>query len=72
VQQLEGHVLQPLLLGRAVQVHPLAVVFGIAAGVLLAGIVGALIAVPLIAVANTVAKYLSGGDRTAATVAQEA
>ena len=42
VQQVEGHVLQPLLLGRAVKVHPLAVVLAIATGVLLAGIVGAL------------------------------
>jgi len=64
VQQLEGHVLQPLLLGRAVKVHPLAVVFSIAAGVLLAGIVGALVAVPLVAVANTVASHLSDGQVT--------
>ena len=62
VQQLEGHVLQPLLLGRAVKVHPLAVVLAIATGVLLAGIVGALVAVPIVAVANTVASYLSTED----------
>lgn len=62
VQQLEGHVLQPLLLGRAVKVHPLAVVFGIAAGTLLAGIIGALIAVPIVAVISTVGRYLAGGD----------
>lgn len=65
VQQLEGHVLQPLLLGRAVQVHPLAVVLAIATGVLLAGIVGALVAVPIVAVANTVASYLSPDDHPA-------
>jgi len=53
VQQLEGHVLQPLLLGRAVRIHPLAVALSIATGVLLAGIVGALVAVPLVAVLNT-------------------
>jgi predicted PurR-regulated permease PerM len=64
VQQVEGHILQPLLLGRAVSVHPLAVVLGIATGVLLAGIVGALVAVPLVAVANTIATYLSHGERT--------
>ena len=57
--ELEGHVLQPLLLGRAVKVHPLAVVLAIATGVLLAGIVGALVAVPIVAVANTVASYLT-------------
>lgn len=60
VQQLEAHVLQPFLLGRAVQVHPLAVILAIGAGVLLAGIVGALVAVPLLAVVNVVATYLSG------------
>jgi putative heme transporter len=64
VQQLEGHVLQPLLLGRAVSVHPLAVVFAIATGTLLAGIVGALLAVPIVACANTIAAYLSREGRT--------
>ncbi len=58
VQQLESHVLQPFLLGRAVQVHPLAVILGIAAGVLIAGIIGALFAVPLVAVAHVVSEYL--------------
>jgi putative heme transporter len=62
VQQLEGHVLQPLLLGRAVSVHPLAVVFGIAAGTLLAGIIGALIAVPIVAVISTVGRYLANDE----------
>lgn len=59
VMQLEGHVLQPLLLGRAVSVHPLAVVLGIAAGLLVAGIFGALIAVPVIACVNVAGTYLS-------------
>lgn len=53
VQQIEGHVLQPLIMGRAVSIHPLVVIIGIASGVVLAGIVGALVAVPLIAVLNT-------------------
>jgi predicted PurR-regulated permease PerM len=53
VQQLEGHVLQPLIMGRAVAIHPLVVIIGIASGVVLAGIIGALVAVPLIAVLNT-------------------
>jgi predicted PurR-regulated permease PerM len=52
VMQIEGHVLQPLLLGRAVALHPLAVVLGIGTGLTLAGIPGALLAVPLLAVAN--------------------
>lgn len=53
VQQLEGHVLQPLIMGKAVAIHPLAVIVAISAGVVLAGIVGALVAVPLVAVLNT-------------------
>ena len=45
--------LQPLVMGRAVSIHPLAVVLGIAAGGVLAGIVGALLAVPTIAFLNS-------------------
>jgi predicted PurR-regulated permease PerM len=52
VMQLESHVLQPLLLGRAVKLHPLAVVLAITAGLVTAGITGALLAVPLLAVLN--------------------
>ncbi|MFN8097572.1 MAG: AI-2E family transporter [Dermatophilaceae bacterium] len=58
VQQIEAHVLQPFLLGRAVRVHPLAVILAIAAGVVLWGIVGALIAVPVAAVSNAVGNHL--------------
>src|SRR5947209_11551533 len=58
VQQVEAHVLQPFLLGRAVEVHPLAVILGIGAGVLIAGIIGALFAVPLVAVGHVVSEYL--------------
>jgi putative heme transporter len=59
VQQLEGHVLQPLIMGRAVAIHPLAVILGIGAGVVLAGIPGALVAVPIIAVLNTAIRHLA-------------
>jgi predicted PurR-regulated permease PerM len=52
VMQLEGHVLQPWLLGRAVRLHPLAVVLAITAGLVAGGIPGALLAVPLLAVLN--------------------
>ncbi|MFI6939640.1 AI-2E family transporter [Streptomyces sp. NPDC050418] len=58
VQQIEGHVLQPFILGRAVRVHPLAVVLSVAAGGMVAGIGGAVVAVPLVAVTNTVVGYL--------------
>ncbi len=59
VQQIEGHVLQPLLLGRLVRLHPLAVVLAITSGALVAGIGGAIIAVPLVAVINTIAQYFA-------------
>ena len=67
VQQLEGHVLQPLIMGRAVALHPLAVILAIATGVIVAGIVGGLVAVPLLAVLNTAVRYLAhhpGGEPT--------
>lgn len=62
VNQLEAHVLQPFLLGRSVRVHPLAVVLGLASGAIVAGIVGALLAVPLMAIANAVGKHLLEGE----------
>jgi predicted PurR-regulated permease PerM len=60
VQQLEGHILQPFLMGRWVSVHPLAVILAIGAGVLTAGVAGALVAVPLAAAANAVVQHLAG------------
>ncbi|MFB7180679.1 AI-2E family transporter [Streptomyces sp. NPDC056257] len=63
VQQIEGHVLQPFILGRAVRVHPLAVVLSVAAGGMIAGIGGAVVAVPLVAVTNTVVGYLRAYSR---------
>ncbi|MEU3560595.1 MULTISPECIES: AI-2E family transporter [unclassified Kitasatospora] len=58
VMQVESHILQPLILGRAVRVHPLGVVLGVAAGGIIGGIGGAVVAVPLIAVTNTVVTHL--------------
>lgn len=65
VQQLESHILQPLLIGRAMRLHPLAVLLAIAAGIILAGIIGGLIAVPTIAVLNAVGHHLLDGPPTA-------
>jgi predicted PurR-regulated permease PerM len=62
VMQLESHVLQPILLGRAVQLHPLAVVLGVAGGVVVAGITGALLAVPTIAVLSAIVRSLLSPD----------
>ncbi|MCP2325734.1 putative PurR-regulated permease PerM [Hamadaea flava] len=60
VQQLEGHVLQPLIMGKAVAIHPLAVIAAIAGGLAIAGIIGALIAVPLVAMFNTGIRAMIG------------
>ena len=62
VQQVESHVLQPLVMGRAVSLHPLAVVLAIAAGGVSAGIIGALLAVPIVAVLNTATRVLLADD----------
>ncbi|WP_251008595.1 AI-2E family transporter [Curtobacterium sp. ISL-83] len=61
VQQIEGHVLQPLVMGNAVKVHPLAVVLGVTAASGLAGIPGAFFAVPLIATLNTMVTTIASG-----------
>jgi predicted PurR-regulated permease PerM len=59
VQQFESHVLQPFLMGRWVSVHPLGVILSIGVGVLVAGVAGALIAVPLAAAVNAVVQHLA-------------
>jgi putative heme transporter len=72
VQQLEGHVLQPLVMGRAVSIHPLAVVLAIAGGGVLAGIVGALLAVPTVAFLNSAVRVLLAREPAAQEAALEA
>jgi len=61
VQQLEGHILQPIMMGSAVKVHPLAVVLVVAGGAMIARIPGALFAVPLAAFINVAAVTISTG-----------
>lgn len=63
--QVEAHYLQPVLVGRYVRLHPLAVALSIAAGGVLEGIPGAVIAVPLVAVVYAVLRYLAVGDEHA-------
>ncbi|MGH3425116.1 MAG: AI-2E family transporter, partial [Nocardioidaceae bacterium] len=60
VQQIESNLLQPLLMGRLVAVHPLAIILAIGAGITVSGIVGALVAVPTVACLNSVVRHLSG------------
>lgn len=59
VQQLESHILQPLIMGKAVSLHPVAVILSVAAGSYLAGIPGALFSVPVLAVANSAVRYIA-------------
>jgi predicted PurR-regulated permease PerM len=62
VQQLEGNVLQPLLMGRAVELNGVAVVLAVAVGSVLAGIAGALLSVPLLAGLNAGIRALTSGE----------
>ena len=57
VQQLDGNVLQPVLVGRKLELHPVAVLLSLTAGGVIAGLVGAFIAVPLAAVAGAVIDF---------------
>ncbi len=56
VNQLEGDLLAPVVLGNAVSLHPLAVLLAIATGFILAGVLGALLSVPLLAAGWTIAR----------------
>jgi predicted PurR-regulated permease PerM len=66
VNQLEAHILQPLVMGRAVSIHPLGVVVAISTGSVLAGVVGALLSVPTVAFLNNAFKVLLAHDPDAA------
>jgi predicted PurR-regulated permease PerM len=70
VNQLEAHILQPLVMGRAVSIHPLAVVLAISTGGVLAGIVGALLAVPTVAFFNNAIQVLAASNPSAEAAAQ--
>jgi putative heme transporter len=65
INQIESHLLQPLVMGRAVSIHPLGVVLAISTGGVLAGIVGALLAVPTVAFLNNAMQVLLARDPAA-------
>lgn len=58
VQQIEGNLLQPFLMGHAVYLHPVVILFAVTTGALVLGIPGALFAVPIVAVSYRTAEYL--------------
>jgi putative heme transporter len=72
INQIEAHLLQPLVMGRAVSIHPLGVVLGITTGGVLAGIVGALLAVPTVAFLNNAMQVLLAPDPAAEVEKQDA
>ena len=72
VLQLEAHVLQPLVMGRAVSIHPLAIVLAISTGAVLAGIIGALLAVPVLAFLNSAIRVLAAPNPVAEAAQLEA
>ncbi len=71
VQQVEGNLLYPYVVGGSLELHPLLILLALAGGTAVAGVVGALIAVPVAAVASGALSYLSGREPPdAAPVAQ--
>lgn len=60
--QVEGHVLQPFVVGRYVRLHPVAIAVSLTAGALLLGITGAIFSVPLVAAINAAVRFLAGRD----------
>jgi predicted PurR-regulated permease PerM len=71
INQIEAHLLQPLVMGRAVSIHPLGVVLAITTGGVLAGIVGALLAVPTVAFLNNAMQVLLAPDPAAEVEKQD-
>jgi predicted PurR-regulated permease PerM len=63
--QLEAHFLQPIIMSRSVEVHPLAIALSVITGTILAGIVGALLAVPFVAFVNSTVRALRQPGDTA-------
>jgi predicted PurR-regulated permease PerM len=58
IQQVEGDLLYPLVVGKALEIHPVAILLSLTAGAVLGGVVGAFLAVPVAAVINSAASYL--------------
>lgn len=65
VQQLEGNLLQPVIVGRSVKLHPVAVLLSLTAGAIVWGLAGAFLAVPLAAIVTEAASHLRSGGRAA-------
>lgn len=62
VQQVESNLLQPIIMGQVIRLHPLVIACAVTSGTLLLGIAGAILAVPVVAVAYRVVSYLNPHD----------
>jgi predicted PurR-regulated permease PerM len=71
VQQLEGNVFEPLIMSKSVKLHPVAVILAVAVGVELAGVIGALFAVPVLAAVRAVVSSLRETEDDSATGDEE-
>lgn len=60
--QIEAHLLEPFIVGRAVRLHPVVLVLSLAAGTVIGGVLGALLVVPVVATANAAVMYLTGAE----------
>jgi predicted PurR-regulated permease PerM len=69
VQQLEGNVFYPVVVGRRLELHPVGILLALTAGAVLAGVVGAFLAVPIAAVSAAVLKYMRERREAAQTSA---
>ena len=70
VQQVEGHLLYPLIMGRTIHIHPIAVILALATGGILAGIIGVFISVPILTVVATALAYVRDTREPPAPAAQ--
>ncbi|HEX7277163.1 MAG TPA: AI-2E family transporter, partial [Acidimicrobiales bacterium] len=66
VQQIEGNLLQPLILERAVRLHALVTVWAVSAGLVVGGLLGAFISVPLVAIAVGIGSHYRSANAAAA------
>jgi predicted PurR-regulated permease PerM len=72
VQQLEGNVFYPVVVGKRLKLHPVAILLALTAGSVLAGVAGAFLAIPLAAVTSAILDYMReerAQDRSAALIA---
>ena len=62
VNQLEGNLLQPVVMAQSLKLHPLVILLALSAGTILGGIVGAVLSVPIAATAWAIVKVWDAGD----------